>query len=230
MKLRVITPIHVTPQELQRRQERYNRLAPPRMQLHLCNLPDRLDVPRRLDNRADILASEYFVYAEGMRTDPGDYDGIFLDCVLDPALEALSADNKLPVFGPLRLSLGFLAGLGWRFAGVCRNEAIARAMEERIRSYGYGNLLARVEVLSLDFSAVSHSAIWNATMQGVLDRLEAEGEVQALLNGCSAVDCTTSRGGRVAVIDPVAVSLAMVALAFGLWRSRTMREESTGHL
>jgi|DewCreStandDraft_3_1066083.scaffolds.fasta_scaffold01692_4 Asp/Glu/hydantoin racemase len=214
MRLRVITPIHVTPEELDRRQERYRRLAPPGITLEVSNLPDHPEVPRRLDSRDDIVASESFVYSEGMRTDPRVYDGIFLDCVLDPALEPLRAESGLAVFGPLRLTLGLLSGLGWRFAGVCRNEAIARALEERIRSYGYGSLLAGVEVLSLDFAAVSDNTVWNAAMQGVLDALEARGEVQALVNGCSAVDCTASRGGMVKVIDPVAVSLAMIATAY----------------
>lgn len=211
MRLRAITPIRVTEEEIRRRQDRYNRLAPAGIELDVHNLPDRPDVPWQLNSRADILASDYYVFTEGLRTDRAAYDGIFIDCVLDPALEPLAAEAGIPVFGPTRLTLGLMAGLGLRFAGVCRNEAIARAMAERVRAYGYGDQLSEVAVLRLSFDAVSDNTIWNDTMQRVLNGLEERGEVQALINGCSAVDCAQSGGGKVRVVDPVAAALQMIA-------------------
>lgn len=214
MRLKAITPLHVTPDELNRRQDRYNRLSPPGVTIDLFNLPDGPDVPRTFDRRAGIIASEYFVYAEGMRTDPRRYDGIFLDCVLDPALAPLSADTGLPVFGPLRLSLGLMRGLGQRFAVVCRNRPIAEAMREKVTAYGCADLLAEVPVLDVGFQAVAENDQWNAAMQMVLDRLEEKGGVPALINGCSAVDCARSRRGAVRIVDPVEVALQMIGLAY----------------
>lgn len=211
MRVKAITPIHVTAEELARRQERYDRLAPAGMKVTVVNLPDREDVPRTLSTRLDIMSAPAFVYAEGMRTDPEEYDAIFIDCVLDPALEELTADQPLPVYGPLRLTLSLLHGLGQRFATVTRVDPIAEAMYNRIVDYGFEDMFDSSNPLQLSFDEIANPAVWDGALQGVLDQLEAKGTVQALINGCSAVDvkrCT----GTVQVLDPARTALHMIAL------------------
>lgn len=211
MRIKAITPIHVTEDELARRQERYDRLAPPGMKVTVVNLPDREDVPRTLSTRLGIMSAAPFVYAEGMRTNPDEFDAILVDCVLDPAVEELTADQPLPVYGPLRLTLSLLHGLGHRFATVTRNDPIAEAMFKRISDYGFADMFDSSNPLHLSFEEIANPTVWNAALQGVLDKLEAKGNVQALINGCSAVDVDNGKS-CVRVLDPARTALQMIAL------------------
>lgn len=212
MRLKAITPLHCTPDEIIRRQGRYNRLAPPGFQITVVNLPGGPDVPRTMENRALIMASDPFVYTEGMATSPQEFDGIFVDCVLDPAVEELAEDAPVPVFGPLRLTLALLQGLGDRFATVTRNIPIGEAMQRKIAHYGFAHRLDSTNTLNLRFAEIADHVVWNGAMQGVLDRLETKGGVNSLINGCSAVDVTESSGGKVRVVDPVQTALQMIAI------------------
>ncbi len=155
--------------------------------------------------------TEAAVYIEGLRTDPADFDGILLDCVLDPALEALERDAPVPVFGLLKLSATYLISLGHKVAAVTRNRAIATEFEARIESYRLENYFHSVDVLDLEFQDIADDTKWNATLQPVLGELERYG-VQALINGCSAVD-VQNRRDQIVVIDPTALALDLLALA-----------------
>ena len=138
MRLRAITPIVVSEEELNRRRFRYNTLAPPGVTIHLDNL---VTGPDRLESSDQIRESEQLVYEEALRTDLRSFDGIFLDCVLDPALEQLQAESAVPVFGITRLVSTFIASLGLRMAAVARNRAIADELADRIEAFGWSSHL-----------------------------------------------------------------------------------------
>ena len=114
MRLVGITPIVVSDGELRRRQARYTELAPEGVTIDLVNLEDG---PARLETLGEIRRSEDLVYEQVIRMDVGDYDGVFLDCVLDPALERLQAYMNIPVFGITNLVSSFLGSLGLQMAG-----------------------------------------------------------------------------------------------------------------
>jgi Asp/Glu/hydantoin racemase len=211
MRLRAITPIVVSEDELSRRRVRYEALAPPGVTIHLDNLANG---PDRLESSGQIRESEQLVYEEALSTDVLSFDGIFLDCVLDPALERLQTESAVPVFGMTRLVSGYLAALGLRLAGVARNRAIADELVDRIDAYGWSSHLEGVLILDLSLEDISDTELWN---QVVAERV-ANGDlagVDAVINGCSAVEVRPLGGPP--VLDPTALSLRLIGLGVPLF-------------
>src|SRR5688500_18506848 len=136
MRIKAITPIWVTDEELGRRQERYRRLSPPGIDVVLVNLPDRPEVPRELESDEDLVSSDRLVAEAALRTDPTEFDAILPDCVLDPGLPTITEDGRIPVFGILKLSAGLLHAMDRPFVAVARNEIIAGELERCIERYG----------------------------------------------------------------------------------------------
>lgn len=207
MKLRVVAPLVLDSDELERRQQRYTMLAPAPLDIAMANLSSG---PRRLETEKEIRWSEDEVYDEVMRTKWHDYNAILLDCVLDPALERLEFDSKLPVIGITRVTAAYLSGLGHRFAGVARNAAIAEELRDRIVAFGHESRLRSVDVLDLSFEDIAKPELWAAALEPIVERL-GPGTVDSILNGCSAVEVRDSRGP--AVVEPMALALELTASA-----------------
>ncbi|MQA85830.1 MAG: hydantoin racemase [Streptosporangiales bacterium] len=210
MRLAAITPIRVPEEELARRQARYDRLAPPPVRVRLLNLDDP-DAPTALNTAADVRRSEELVVAAARDLEPGSYDGVLPDCVLDPGVERLTREAPLPVCGMLRLTGGFLAGHGVVYGSVTRNPAIGDELDDRLRAYRLDSAFVGNAVLDLDFAAVADDARWNAALRDVVAGLAGRG-ARAVINGCSAVDVADDGSGPDAVVvEPTALALRLVA-------------------
>lgn len=207
MRLAAITPIRVSENELRRRQRRYDRLAPPQLTISLRNL-EGADAPRSLEDAADIARSEKLMAQAVTTLDQADYDGVFPDCVLDPAVERLAGAGDLPVFGILRLTAGFLAGVGSRFGAVTRNPAIGVELAERLKAYGLDRDFVGLSVLDLGFDAIADDMQWNAALAVAVADLGVGGAT-AVINGCSAVDVGVAPPP--VVVDPTALALRLLA-------------------
>ncbi|MDX1523184.1 MAG: aspartate/glutamate racemase family protein [Anaerolineae bacterium] len=212
MRVRAITPLRVSDQELMRRQARYNKLSPANLHIDVVNLPAGPDVPTSLDTAAACRASDRYVYEEAMRTDPARYDAILLDCVLDPALDELERDAPVPTYGMLKLTAGFLISLGHEFAAVTRNQVIGDELQARLEHYGMADKFHRLIVLDLSFADITDDSRWNASIGGALDQLEGS-NTRSLINGCSAVDVHRDEKHRAAVVDPTALALTLLGVA-----------------
>jgi Asp/Glu/hydantoin racemase len=213
LRIRAITPISVGDEELARRRERYRRLSPVGVAVELENLSDG---PPRLETAEDIATSEHLVLAKARRTDPENFDLVLPDCVLDPAVDS-GEPTPVPVVGLLKLSSFFLATLGQRFSAVARNEAIGQEIVNRVKRYKLEAAFAGVEILDLDFEAISDEARWHESLQPLRERF-AKRRVGIVINGCSAVDVAAEEGLATVVVDParLAVDLLGVAAASGL--------------
>lgn len=207
MRLRGVPPLILQPDELARRQAHYTELAPAPIEIEMVNLTHG---PRTLETDADVRWSEDEVYAEAMRTRWDDYDAVLLDCVLDPALERLEDSAPKPVIGITRVTAGYLAGLGHRFAAVARNEAIAKELGARLVDFGHEGRLATVEVLNLSFEDIARPESWHAALSPIVERL-GPGTVDSVVNGCSAVEVREGDGPR--VVEPMALALELTAAA-----------------
>ena len=206
MKLRAITPIVVTEHELNRRRVRYDALAPQGVTIHLDNLPDG---PDRLETTDQIRDSERLVHREALRTDDDAFDGIFLDCVLDPALEQLQTESAMPVFGITRLVSTFLGSLDLQMAAVARNRAIANELADRVDASGWSSHLKEVLVLDLTLEDIGDTGLWNRI---VAERVAA-GDfvgVDAIINGCSAVEVHSADGPP--LVDPTGLALRLIGM------------------
>jgi Asp/Glu/hydantoin racemase len=197
MRLFAVTPIHVPDAELARRQQRYDRLSPPGISVHLHDIGP--DAPTALDTPNDIEASEKLVQRALTNAGPG-YDGLLPDCVLDPGVSALS--GTLPVFGILRLSMGYALATGRPCGALARNPVIADALKAQVAAYGWSSHLAGVEVLGLEFDAIADDTAWNAAVAKATGSLSSRG-VEWIINACSAVDVEGA-------VDPVAKALALL--------------------
>lgn len=219
MRIKAITPIHVSESELVRRQARYEALSPPGVKIELVNLPEGLRVPTRLDSARDIRVSEETVIEEAMRTDPARHDAVLPDCVLDPGLDRLERECPVPAFGILKLSSGFLVSLGHRFAAFTRNRPIGDELRDRIESYGFLPHFDRVEVLDLAFEDIADDDCWNETLHDAAKRFSGSrfsgSRITAVINGCSAVELRNSSKNTVTVVDPTRLALSSLGLAAG---------------
>jgi Asp/Glu/hydantoin racemase len=206
MRIFSVTPIQVGPEELERRQARYDSLLPTGISLDLVDIGPA--APRALDTAQDIEASTSAVVA-ALRSAPEGYDLLLPDCVLDPGVAELA--GELPVVGILQLSLGWQALRGRRVGMVARNEAIAAELTERAEAYGWKEHVAGVEVLGLDVDAIADPEEWDGALDLALGRFDPG--VGAVINGCSAVAVMSQSG--VPVIDPTALALRLIAAEAG---------------
>jgi Asp/Glu/hydantoin racemase len=210
MRIKAITPIRVSDEELGRRQERYDRLSPPGIEVVLVNLPDSPDVPRALERDDDLVDSDRFVAEEAMRTDLSEFDAILPDCVLDPGLPAIARDGRIPVYGILKLSAGLLHALDLPFVAVARNRIIAGELERCLDRYGLTDGFSGVHLLDLTFDDIADDTKWNDALTGVRDDL-ARGSIHTILNGCSAVEVKDD-DHPVSVFDPTRLALRLIAV------------------
>jgi Asp/Glu/hydantoin racemase len=210
LRIRSITPIHVNAAELGRRQQRYDRLCPAGMTVRVDDLGDGPRVPRALETADDVRRSEELVVAGISRTDPGRFDVVLPDCVLDPGVDA-APDAPVPVLGLLRLCTHLLAATGQRFAAVARNHAIAAELARKVASYGLSGHCVDVRVLGLTVSDIADDDTWVAA----ISRAVADLSVDSVVNGCSAVDVRTA-DSRPRIIDPTATALRALVPAVDL--------------
>jgi Asp/Glu/hydantoin racemase len=206
VRIYAVTPIHVDAEELVRRQARYAALSPPGVEIVLHDIG--ADAPRALDTDAQVRESESLV-VEALKRAPDGFDALLPDCVLDPGVALLSGTLPVPVFGLLRLSLGWAVLTGRRSAAVARNKAIADEIVARADVYGWSSELIGVEVLDLDVHAIADSDRWASGLGGAVGTLAAAG-ARSVINGCSAVDIPPGVTLPARVVDPTALALRLI--------------------
>lgn len=212
MHLYAVTPIHVGPPELARRQARYDALSPAGLTVELHDLGD--GAPRALDTEQQVRDSEGLVLA-ALEQAPDHADALMPDCVLDPGVPHLATSAGRPVFGLLRTSLAWSVLAGRAVGAVTRNQTIADELARQVHGYGYDDAFTGVEVLDLDVDAIHEAHRWGAALEGVVERMSRAGAGD-LVNGCSAVDLpAASSGWPVRVVDPTALTLRLVAAGEG---------------
>ncbi|TDD92583.1 hydantoin racemase [Actinomadura darangshiensis] len=209
MRALAVTPIHLPPDEIRRRQARYDRLAPPGLSIELRDVGP--SAPGSLDDEASIRASEREVAAALARGGGEGWDLAFPDCVLDPAVpDGPALDQGVHVNGLLKLSSMHLAAMNVRFGAVVRNEAIGAELGRRLKGYGLEAYVAGIAILELPFDAIADTGAWNAALGEAADALAAAGAT-AVLNGCSAVDVEDGRFAA-RVVDPTELALRLMPL------------------
>lgn len=202
MRILGITPIHVGAEELARRQERYNRLAPEGIEITLVDLPD--SAPTALNTDHDVESSDKHVAAV-MKASRDSYDLVLPDCVLDPAF----APGDDSARGILHQAVASVTKTGEPFGVIVRNQAIAKELRRRLAEYGMDGDLVDVQVMDLPFEAVTNHEMWNAAMTEAVSALAQRG-ARSVINGCSAVD-VDEEGLGVRVVDPTQEALEALA-------------------
>lgn len=208
MHLLAITPIHVDDAELDRRQRRYNAVAPETVTVELRNIGP--EAPRLLDTEREIRVSEQTLKAAYTAADPDGFDGYLPDCVLDPCAED-TASFARPLYGLSRLTASFFASQGLRIGALARNEAIAKELDRVLTSYGIASL--DTKVLGLSVGDIADSAAWGRAVAQQTTGMNCD----VAINACSAVDLPNPPT-RPLVVDPTATALQLLALRVELGR------------
>jgi Hydantoin racemase len=211
MRIRSITPIRVDADELERRQQRYERMLPVGWTLDLENIPATVGTPDQLSSPDQIRASERVGVEAGRDTDAARFDALLPDCVLDPGVAELDELAGVPVLGITRLTAHFLAACGQRFGVITRNHVIGDEYRSVIERYGLAKHFDDVYVLGLSVDDIANDEIWNESIERVA-RTAAKNGTTVLINGCSAVDVTVA-GGSVRIVDPTALAFQVAELA-----------------
>lgn len=214
MRLRAITPVHVTDQELRRRQDRYNKISPPGIVVELVNLPSGPKTPLKLESSADIDASHELVAAEALRAAASRFSAVLPDCVLDSGVSILRASgSRVSALGILETVACMLRAAELPFLAVARNAAIGAALGDALDRYGVRGYCRGVVVLGLTLEDVADEQRWNEALVPV--RVTAsERRIPLILNGCSAADVTDIDDG-VRVLDPARVALRLLECMSG---------------
>lgn len=207
MRILSVTPISVSTEELHRRQDRYNRLCPPGINIRLMNLGDDADAPVALQTSDDVSSSEEALFARFAAEDPTGFDAFMPDCVLDPCVDVDGPDLALPVLGLLKLNAHHFAGRGLSVGAIVRNQAIGAEFDRKFSSYGTGDLVGGAQVLGLSVEDISDDTKWGHAVTQHLGRMDTD----VVVNGCSAVEVSLDRC-RPLLVDPTALALALLSL------------------
>lgn len=205
MRLLALTPIDVPPDEVVRRQARYDAIAPDGIQV-VVRCPPGL--PSELGSDDDVARSDE-VLVSAYAAEDGAWDGFLPDCVLDPAVHAAPSLPR-PIHGIGRLAMHALTGAGLSWRAVARNEPIAHELDRLAGRYGLATD-GRAMVLSLSVADIADDVGWADALAAAVTDLPCD----AVLNGCSAVDVRAPSSGP-DVVDPTALALRVLAGVEGL--------------
>ena len=204
MRLLAWTPIAVGPEELSRRQARYDRLAPPQVQVVLRDLgAESPSAPRALETEADVRASEEAVLDAYRTSDSSGFDAFLPDCVLDPCAD--SPGLIRPILGLSRITSSFLGGQGATVGALARNQAIADELDRRLASYGVSR--EPTVVMHLGVDDITDDEIWRQAVTAYAWKLKCD----FALNACSAVELGEPVAATV-VVDPTALALRLLGI------------------
>ena len=118
-RVKIISPLKATETDIQRRQRRYSEHAGRDTQVEVFNLDEG---PAALNTPGDLLFCEHAVFQEGVKTDRHDFDAILIDCVFDPAVDALREETEIPTFGPTNTTLPLISMVAPNFSIIGRIE------------------------------------------------------------------------------------------------------------
>ena len=204
MKVVSITPIHVTDEELKRRQARYERLAPAGITVELRNLSEQS--LNALEKDSDVRASDFALLADASEINLEIGEVLLPDCILDPGFRQNASATTI---GMLESVMGHLVAAGGKVGAVTRNESIGNELVRRVGEYGFADHFVDLEVLNLSFDAINDEEHWHRALKIAVDRLAAKGAT-VVINGCSAVNVDQSQLS-IPVVDPAELVLKIIA-------------------
>lgn len=144
------------------------------------------------------------------------YDGIFIDCMGDPALDAARELVDIPVVGPARTSMLYAADLSHKFSIVTILENVVPIEENLAMLAGVRDKLASVK--SVDIAVLEleeeHEKLVKALAKEALKAIREDG-AHSIILGCTGMmgvaeglkNSLAAKGYEVPVIYPVAVGI-----------------------
>lgn len=158
------------------------------------------------------------------------FDGIIIDCLGDPALEAVREKLDIPVVGPCRSSVLYAADLAHRFSIVTVLANLLVMLENRVMEVGLGSKLASIRSINIPVLALADvKKLTDALIDESIKAIEEDG-AHAIILGCTGMlgvtdelsNALKKKGYEIPVIYPVAVSVKHLEtlISLGLTQSK----------
>ncbi len=230
-RVKIISPLEATQQDLERRQRRYREQAQAETQLVVENLAGG---PGALNDAGDVLTSAAAIFQQGRQTSADDFDAILIDCVFDPAVEELQEATGLPTFGPTRVTLPLIELVAPNFSIIARTGRQCELLAELISAYGHAHQICSQRALDISYEEAKQDSIFNRVMSERLkEAVETDG-AGAILFGSTTMAISSqmrTAAGGVPLFMPGMVALKILEnLWFDrLWPSHT-RVKTPGRL
>ena len=143
------------------------------------------------------------------------FDGIFIDCMGDPALDAVREKLEIPVVGPGRASMIYAADLAHRFSVVIVLESVVVLVENIVSILGLRDKLASVRYVNIPVLALTDIKKLTGTLIEESLRAVKEDGAHAIILGCTGMlgvaddlsQALKANGYDIPVIYPVSVSI-----------------------
>lgn len=184
LRIKVISPIKVDEADLERRQVRYSQRAGPNTSIAVFNLEDG---PTALNTPGDMLYCEYAVFREGAKTSSEEFDAILIDCVFDPAVDALAEHTGLPTFGPMRTTLPLVPLVSPNFGIVARAEKQCEMLADLVVRYGFGDYLISTRALGITYPESRKPEVFTEAMCRQLGRVTQKDGARAVVMGSTTM-------------------------------------------
>jgi allantoin racemase len=143
------------------------------------------------------------------------FDGIIIDCMGDPALDAVREKLEIPVVGPARASMIYAADLAHRFSVVTVLENVVVLVENIASTLGLRHKLASVRYVDIPVLALTEiEKLTEALIEESLRSVREDG-AHAIILGCTGMlgvaddlsQALKDNGYDIPVIYPVSVSI-----------------------
>ncbi len=218
-RVKIITPIQVDDADLQRRERRYGERASPDTHIEVIGLPKG---PTALETRDDLAFSEDAVFQEGSKTQAGDCDAILIDCIFDPAVAALRQHLDIPVFGPLQTTLPLVALIAPNFAIVARGQHHHDVFTEIVSGYGYGDRLADIRSLNLNYAEGRLAENFDMAMRQRLKEVVEEDRARAVVMGSTTMALTDDLAAVAGGVPLFTTGMVTLGIMESLWRDELL--------
>jgi allantoin racemase len=218
-KVKIISPLEATEDDLLRRQYRYGEQASSDTHLVVENLPGG---PTALNTAGDVLTSAAAIFQQGKSTTQDDFDAILIDCVFDPAVDELREATGLPTFGPTRVTLPLVSLVSPNFSIIARSARQCELLSETVIAYGFGQQICSLRALDISYVEAKQAEIFNQVMSERLEQAVVSDGAQAIMFGSTTMAITgemRARAQGVPLFMPGMVALKQMEHLWydGLW-------------
>ena len=217
LRLKILSPLKATEEDLARRQRRYSRRAAADTRIQVENLAGG---PAALNSSGDVLDSAAAIYRQALDASPEAWDAILIDCVFDPAVDEIREATGIPTFGPTRTTLPLIPLVAGNFSIIARTRRQCELLAEQIVGQGYVDYLHALHALDISYEEAKRPAIFEQVMVDRLRTAVAEEGADAIMFGSTTMaisDEMRAAAAGVPLFMPGMVALRMIEQ---LWQDR----------
>jgi allantoin racemase len=218
LRVRVLSPLKATEDDLARRQRRYADHAAQDTLVEVMNLDEG---PATLDSSGDILSSAAAIYRQGLCATPAAVDALLIDCVFDPAVNELQEATGIPTFGPTRTTLPLLRLVAPHFTIIARSPRQCELLAALVVCAGYGDHVQSTRPLGISYEEAKQPEMFERVMVERLRAAHADGAAAILFGSTTMAISDKMRvaAAGIPLFMPGMVTLRVIEALWqeGLW-------------